>query len=148
MYDATIRARLRHQKAGRANPTLNQHSTRHYAGDSNPRKPNNNQPKTNVSNEEAGFVSILEACFRRFDLKSALKYDTHRGAARSTLSMKRSRGGARGAKGKGGNVLHGVVVCSTGLTNTVKVGLCLLSGALTAVCPRVRDRAEVYYCTF
>eukprot|EP00903_Cladosiphon_okamuranus_P022785 g20977.t1 len=34
--------------------------------------------------------------------------------------MKRSRGGTKESRGKGGNVLRGVVVCSTGLTNALK----------------------------
>lgn len=40
-------------------------------------------------------------------------------------AMKRSRSGAREARGKGGNVLRGVVVCSTGVTTNLKV--CLLA---------------------
>ncbi|CAM9422409.1 unnamed protein product, partial [Ectocarpus sp. 13 AM-2016] len=37
--------------------------------------------------------------------------------------MKRSRSGARQARGKGGNLLHGVVACCTGVTNTLKEDL-------------------------
>ncbi|CAN0249918.1 unnamed protein product, partial [Ectocarpus fasciculatus] len=37
--------------------------------------------------------------------------------------MKRSRSGTRQARGKGGNLLHGVVACCTGVTNTLKEDL-------------------------
>lgn len=57
--------------------------------------------------------------FRRRDfLKCSLLTEAGR---RITSAMKRGRGGARGARGKGGDILRGVVVCSTGVTKDVKV---------------------------